>query len=134
MSTLQEFDILFRNFFDQGTFLPTTHYNKLPHPLDIYSTSEGVFFEIACTGLEKTDVEIFVQGDILRIKYDKPEESENQDREYIKRGIAKRSFDLGYKISNKLDTSKIDAEMKNGLLKIHIPYSEEAQLKVLKIK
>jgi len=134
MSTLQEFDILFRNFFDQGTFLPTTHYTKLPHPLDIYSTPEGVFFEVACTGLEKTDIEVFIQGDILRIKYDKPEIDENQDREYIKKGIAKRSFDLGYKISNKLNTSKTEVKMKNGLLKIHIPYSEEAQLKVLEIK
>jgi HSP20 family molecular chaperone IbpA len=137
MSTLQEFDILFRNFFDQGTyFLPPTQ-TKFPHPLDIYSNKDGLFFEIACTGLEKSDVELNTEGDILRITYNKPEGDnccDVNDCEYIHRGIARRSFNLGYRISSKLDITKTDAEMKNGLLKIFIPYSEASKPKVLKIK
>jgi len=134
MSTLQEFDILFRNFFDPGTyFLPPTQ-TKFPHPLDIYSNTDGLFFEIACTGLEKSNVEISTEGDILRIIYNKSEEEKEWDYEYIHRGIARRSFNLGYRISSKLDITKTDAEMKNGLLKIFIPYSEASKPKFLKIK
>ena len=137
MSTLQEFDILFRDFFNQGThFLPSTQ-TKFPHPLDIYYNKQGLFFEIACTGLEKKDVEISTEGDILRIIYNKPEDEKCcnvNDCEYIHRGIARRSFNLGYRISSKLDITKTDAEMKNGLLKIFIPYSEASKPKVLKIK
>jgi len=134
MSTLQEFDLLFRNFFDQGTYFLPPNQTKFPHPLDIYSNTDGLFFEIACTGLEKSDVEISTEGDILRITYNKPEEEKEWDCEYIHRGIARRSFNLGYRISSKLDITKTDAEMKNGLLKIYIPYSESSKPKVLKIK
>jgi len=134
MSTLQEFDLLFRNFFDQGTYFLPPNQTKFPHPLDIYSNTDGLFFEIACTGLEKSDVEISTEGDILRITYNKPEEEKEWDCEYIHRGIARRSFNLGYRISSKLDITKTDAEMKNGLLKIYIPYSEASKPKVLKIK
>jgi len=134
MSTLQEFDLLFRNFFDQGTYFLPPNQTKFPHPLDIYSNTDGLFFEIACTGLEKSDVEISTEGDILRITYNKPEEEKEWDCEYIHKGIARRSFNLGYRISSKLDITKTDAEMKNGLLKIYIPYSEASKPKVLKIK
>ena len=34
-------------------------------------------------------------------------------------GLAKRSFNLGYKIAAKFDLSKIEAKMENGLLHIY---------------
>jgi HSP20 family molecular chaperone IbpA len=58
----------------------------------------------------------------------------NQGRNYIHRGVAKRSFNLGYKIASKFDLSKAEAMMENGLLGIIIPYADEAKPKVLKIK
>ena len=56
------FDILFRNFFDRDLgYLPAAQ-TKIPHPLDIYFTDEGLFFEVACTGLSKKDVDIKIEG------------------------------------------------------------------------
>jgi HSP20 family molecular chaperone IbpA len=48
--------------------------------------------------------------------------------------LSKKSFDLGYKISPKYNLSKINAEMENGLLKLHLPLSEESKAKSIKIK
>jgi HSP20 family molecular chaperone IbpA len=58
----------------------------------------------------------------------------NEDRIYQVKGIARRSFNLGYKIASRFDLSKAEAEMKNGLLVISIPFAEEAKPKTLKIK
>ncbi len=137
MSTLQlfertPFDILVRNFFqDAGQFQPIKDH-KLPHPVDLYQTDKGLTFDIACTGISKNDIEILIQDNVLRVNYDKSK-TEEKDVDYIHRGIAKRSFNLGWKIDNKFDLSKADAKFSDGLLTISIPYSKGSELKTLKI-
>jgi HSP20 family protein len=133
MSTLFPYDLLFRDFFKSDLdFQPATQ-AKFSHPVDIFETKYGLHFEVACTGLSKEDVELNIEGDTLIIRYDKGHK-ENENRKYIHRGVARRSFSLGYKISHYFDISKTDATMENGLLRIVIPFAEEAKPKVLKIK
>jgi len=127
------FDILVRNFFNSDhTFAPVFD-AKIQHPVDILETEDGLHFEIACTGLTKKDIEINVEGDVLRITYNKDEDTLPEGT-WIHRGIARRSFNLGYKIAPKFSLANADAEMNDGLLKITIPYADEAKPKVLKIK
>ena len=127
------FDILVRNFFNsEHTFAPVFD-AKIPHPVDILETQDGLHFEIACTGLTKKDIEINIEGDVLRVTYNKDEDNAPEGT-WIHRGIARRSFNLGYKIAPKFSLANADAEMEDGLLRIMIPYADEAKPKVLKIK
>ena len=133
MSTLFPYDLLFRDFFKSELDFQPAASAKIQHPVDIFETKNGLHFEIACTGLSKSDIELNIEGDILKIGYNKiPEQYE--DRHYIHSGIAKRSFNLGYKIASKFDLSKAEAMMENGLLAIRIPFADEAKPKTLKIK
>ena len=135
MSTLfyerNPFDILVRNFFqDAGAYRPLAE-SKLPHTVDIYERDNGLGLDIACTGLSKEDIEILIEGNIIRVNYDKPKEEDLG--EFIHRGIAKRSFNLGWKIDSKFDLNKATAEFKNGLLQIIIPFAKGSEPKTLKI-
>ena len=135
--TLSPFDLLFKDFFNSElNFQPAVN-AKISHPVDIYENKNGLHFEVACTGLNKSDVDINIEGDILKISYNKPKEDdccEVNDCNYIHRGVARRSFNLGYKIAPKFDLSKTEAMMENGLLGIRIPFADEAKPKTLKIK
>jgi HSP20 family protein len=125
------FDILVRNFFkDAGQFRPVLE-SKLPHPVDIYERDNGLGIDIACTGISKEDIEILIEGNIIRVNYNKPDEEDLG--EFIYKGIAKRSFNLGWKIDSKFDLNKATAEFKNGLLKVVIPFAKGAEPKTLKI-
>ena len=134
---LSPFDLLFKDFFKSDlTFQPAIE-AKHSHPVDIFENKNGLHFEVACTGLSKEDVEINIEGDVLKISYNKPQEDaccEVDECNYIHRGVAKRSFNIGYKIASKFNLPQATAEMKNGLLKISVPFAEEAKPKVLKIK
>jgi len=131
---LSPFDLLFKDFFrSELNFQPAIE-AKISHPVDIFETKHGLHFEVACTGLSKEDVELNIEGDILKISYQRFEKKEYEDRTYIHQGVAKRSFNLGYKIASKFDLSQAEAMMENGLLAIRIPYAEEAKPKTLKIK
>jgi HSP20 family molecular chaperone IbpA len=130
---ISPFDLLFKDFFkSELDFQPATQ-AKLTHPVDIFETKYGLHFEVACTGLSKEDVELHIEGDTLIIRYDKGHK-EYEDRSYIHRGVARRSFSLGYKIAPKFDLSKTEAMMENGLLGIRIPFAEESKPKSIKIK
>lgn len=125
------FDILVRNFFkDAGQFRPVLE-SKLPHPVDIYERDNGLGIDIACTGISKEDIEILIEGNIIRVNYNKPDEEDLG--EFIYKGIAKRSFNLGWKIDSKFDLGKASAEFKNGLLKVVIPFAKGSEPKTLKI-
>ena len=136
MSTLfyerNPFDILVRNFFqDASQFSPLAE-TKLSHPVDIYTNDKGLIFDVACTGIAKEDIEILLQDNILRINYTKAKEEEYVD--YIHKGIAKRSFNFGWKIDSKFDLSKAIAKFENGLLTIGVPFAKGSELKTLQIK
>ncbi len=116
------FDILVRNFFDTETPFHPLHSVKLKHPVDVYEDSDGLHLEVACTGLTKEDVLINIEGDILRVSYEKGNDDPT-NRDYHYSGIAKRSFNFGYKVNNRFNLSEVDAKMENGLLNITVPYS-----------
>tara|TARA_B100001778_G_scaffold57423_1_gene44331 strand:+ start:903 stop:1349 length:447 start_codon:yes stop_codon:yes gene_type:complete len=128
------FDILVRNFFDsEAPFNPLTSV-KLKHPVDVYEDKDGLHLEVACTGLAKEDINLNIEGDVLRISYNKDEGLMDPDREYHYSGIAKRSFSFGYKVASKFRLSEADAKMENGLLRILIPYSPHVVTKPQAIK
>jgi len=138
MSTLRNviyernpFDILVRNFLQTANGYQPLAESKLPHPVDIYERDEGLGLDIACTGISKEDIEILTEGNIIRVNYSRPREEDQG--EYIHRGIAKRSFNLGWKIDSKFNLSKATAEFKNGLLQIVIPFAKGLEPKTLKI-
>ena len=129
------FDILFKDFFNANSTFVSPIDQKIGHPVDIYETKEGLFFEIAATGLSKQDIKISIEGDILRIVHNKVEESvDKTEVRYYNKGISKRSFNLGYKIARRFDLEGIDAQMKDGLLTIHLPHTEDSKPQQVKIK
>ena len=145
MSTLfQErnpFDILVRNFLQKTHSYQTLAESKLPHPVDIYEIEKGLGLDIACTGIPKEDIEILIEGNIIKINYNKPKDDcqcapdcDCSQMEYIHRGIAKRSFNLGWKIDSRFDLQKANAVFENGLLHVIIPFAKGKETKTLTIK
>lgn len=117
------FDLLWKNLFDQNSSFSTLG-EKISYPVDIIETSNGVVFELAVVGLDYKDIDIEVSNDVLRIKYSKDNEGDQQTVNYIHKGIARRSFDLAWKISSKLNLSALEATLDKGLLRIEIPMLE----------
>jgi|TARA_S200002703_G_scaffold117272_1_gene102867 HSP20 family protein len=135
MSTLPltPFDILSRNFFKADEAFAPALNSKQPHPLNIFHDDQGLYFEIACTGLTKKDIKIDIEGNELKIHYLKKEPEEQLPEGYIYHGLSKKSFSLGYKIAPKFNVDLTDAKLEHGLLKIIIPIAESAKKKTVTI-
>ena len=126
------FDILFKDFFkSDGDFTPFNTI-KVNHPVDIYEANEGLNIDIACVGLTKKDIDLTIEGDILRVEYKKDHGS--TEAEYIQRNIAKRAFKFGWRISRRYDLGQLQAKLENGLLHLFAPLAEESKPKAITIK
>ena len=126
------FDILFRDFFkDEAEFAPFNQI-RVNHPVDIYEAKDGLNIDIACVGLTKKDIDLTIEGDILRVEYKK--ENGSAEAEYIQRNIAKRAFNFGWRISRRFDLTQLEAKLENGLLALHVPLAEESKPKTITIK
>lgn len=131
--TTDPIDIFWKNFFDQNSKFQNTIDTKINYPVDIYETETGLRFELAVVGLDKEDLDIQTESDTLRIKHDK-KESDIPIEAYYHKGIARRSFDLAWRVSSKLDLNKLDATLDKGLLIINVPYSADKAPKKVEIK
>lgn len=91
---------------------------------DIYEKDSKYHIEMDIPGFDKKDVKIEIKNDYLIISAEKQEDFEEKDKNYIRRernyGKYERSFALG-----EVDSENIDAEFKDGMLKIVIPKKEE---------
>ena len=127
---LDPFDLLWRDLFEANSrFSAITQ--KVTHPVDIYETPDGIKFEVAAVGLDSKDIDIQIDGDQLRIKYEKPQ-LEYEDS-IIYKGIKKSSFDLTWKISTKFDLSQLKAALDKGLLTLDIPIAEGKAIRKIEI-
>ena len=124
-------DLLFKNFFETESQFQSHADIKPNYPCDLFTTDEGLGIEIAAVGLDKKDIKIETAENQIKISYDKTDDEKSVD--YIHRGIARRSFNLGWKISPKFNLNKVKAEMDQGLLTIFIPIADEAKPKAITI-
>ena len=132
---LSPFDILVKNFFQSEEQFQTPNNKIINHPVDIYEDDDGIYFDIACTGLNKKQIDVNVENDILKVSYKKDDNRvDNEDFHFYHSGIAKRSFNLGWKIVRRFELAEIKASMKDGLLKLFIPLQEENKPKTVTIK
>lgn len=126
-------DLLFKNFFETDSHFQSHAETKPNYPVDIATVDNGLVIEIAAVGIDKDDIKVETAENQIKIIYTKGEEDLPNNFEYIHRGIARRSFNLGWKISPKYNLNKIKATMDKGLLSIFIPIADEAKPKAIKI-
>ena len=130
-------DVFFKDFFnDTSPFqqIASCTRNDISYPVNVIKNKDNIQFDVACTGLDKDDVKLSIEDDVLNISYNKKDKKETSEKDYIYRGITQKSFNLGWKISNEYELSKIKANMDKGLLKITIPLSEKKKPKLLDVE
>jgi len=116
-------DVLVKNFFDKDAIFDKPSRQAITHPIDVFEDVLGLTFEVACVGLDKKDVSIAIEEDILKVSYKKGEDQQTaDDKRYYHTGVRKSSFDFGWKIARRFNLSKANSY-------IHVSY-----IQVLKIK
>lgn len=120
--------------FDDNFFkMSSTILNRFK--VDVKETEKEYIIEAELPGYNKEDIELIYKDNYLTISAKKDTKEENKKENYIRQerytGETKRSF----YIDNILE-DKIDAEFKNGILKVVLPFidKEKTTKKNIEIK
>lgn len=133
----EEMDLLWKSFFDKNAHYRPISEKAVQHPVDIQETNNGLKIEIAAVGLEKSDIDIIVDSETLRVAYRKTEDDKTKEKNeyrYLHRSIKKAGFDIAWKVSSKYELSKLEAGLDRGLLTLDIPFAKENKPKKIEIK
>lgn len=123
MSMHQELDDMFNNFFN-GPLWPSMNEN-MP-AMDVYTEDDKqLVAEVHLPGFTKDEIELNLADGALEIKGRKEEKEETKDK---KRTYVVRQTSTGFYrrlvLPKESDTSKVEADFKDGLLKVTVPFKQ----------
>ena len=85
-------------------------------------------------GLDEKNVEVSLSDDVLTIKGEKKEETEEKKKDTYVSERRFGSFQRSFSLPDGVDANKIEASMRKGLLTVLLPKSAEAQKKSRKVE
>ena len=102
-------------------------YQKASLPAVNIISSEGQFdIELAAPGKKKADFKIEVEDKLLIISSETVSQSGETETSYERKEFGYNSFQRSFNIPESVDTDKISASYKEGVLTVSLPKKEEA--------
>ena len=101
--------------------------------MDVYSTDEAHFIEVALPGVKPADVRVSVEADPpISGTYDHA--AERSEAGYAMRETREGAFRRSLTLAGGTRHDRIKAEFKDGLLKLTVPRAEEAKTRQIEVK
>jgi len=97
--------------------------------VNIIESKDDYRIEVAAPGLDKSDFKINIENNVLTISAEKEEKTENEGESFVRREFNYASFSRSFTLPESMDTEKISAKHKDGVLDVIIPKKEEAKQK-----
>ena len=101
--------------------------------LDVSEEADRFVVKADLPGMDKKDVQVNVQNDILTIKGERKAESEQKGKNYHRVERSYGSFQRSIRLGQAVKSKDIKANYKNGVLEIVLPKSEDSQTKQIDI-
>lgn len=104
--------------------------------LDVYERDNHIVVEASLPGFTKDEIDVRVDEGILSIKAQRSEEHEEGERggKYYRRERSWGSVSRRVALPGIVKDAEVDAELKNGVLKLSIPLPEKPSPKQIEIK
>ena len=102
--------------------------------LDVSETDTDVEVRMDLPGMKPEEIDIQVHNNVLTIKGERAEETEESDRKYHRVERRSGSFARSVSLPSFVDEDQVAAEYKDGVLTINMPKTKEAQAKKIAIK
>jgi HSP20 family molecular chaperone IbpA len=100
--------------------------------VEIRDTEDALWLWADMPGVDETSVNIHLENEVLWIE-GTVQTDEYTDLEPVYTEYNLGNFQRSFRLSTAIDAQRIEAKMKNGVLELHLPKSEEARLQRIPI-
>lgn len=135
-TALSPFQTMMEDFFSDPFFRLTDRdiSGRMWPRVDIRETENDYQIKADLPGVDKKDIDISVEGDVLSISGDKKEESEEKEDTYAHFERSYGSFCRSFTLPSHVDSENIDARFKDGVLYIGLKKTGQPESKAKKIE
>ena len=102
--------------------------------VDIHETENQIVVKAEVPGMEREDIELGLENNVLTLKGDRRFEKDTTEENYHRIERAYGTFSRSFSIPSVVDEDKISADYKEGVLTITLPKTEKAKAKQIAIK
>jgi HSP20 family protein len=132
----REIDRLFDELTNSAGMPGSGGVTSLLPSIDVNENDNEISVTVEMPGLERKDVDISLENDILTIRGEKKMEAEKDDKNRNVH-LAERTYGVFYRalqLPPGIDPSSVQATMQNGVLRITIPKPPRSQAKKIEVK
>lgn len=101
--------------------------------MDVIDRDKEILIRLEVPGVEKKDIDISVTDNALSIKGNTRREVSEEKDDYYRCEISQGNFSRSITLPNGVDSSKISASLKDGLLEVNLPKTEDVQRRSIEI-
>ena len=101
--------------------------------VDIYETEGEIVVKAELPGMERKDITLNLENNILTIRGERRFVKETKDDNYHRIERSYGTFSRSFSIPTTVDEEKIRADYKEGVLKVALPKKEQARPKQIQI-
>jgi HSP20 family protein len=102
--------------------------------VDIFEDENGVSLDFELAGVQPKDVDIRFENGVLTLRGERKLEREDKRDNYHRVEVEYGTFTRSFSLPGTIDAEKIQAESKNGILKVHLPKKPEAKPRAIQVK
>ena len=120
----------FRPFYMPGVFdddffpVVTSRTSSMP-AVNIKEDDKKFILDLAIPGIDKKDLKIDLNEDLLTISSETKNESEENENGYKRKEFSYSSFCRSFQLPENVNKDKIEANYKDGILNVTLPKFEE---------
>ena len=96
-------------------------------PADVVETDKAYEITAELPGIDQKNIEVNVANGGITIRGEKKQETEEKNKDYYVSERRYGSFERYFSLPEGVDADKIEATFKNGVLKVTLPKTAEAQ-------
>jgi HSP20 family protein len=102
-------------------------------PVDIHETDDALILKAELPGFSKNNVNVELKDNSLRLKGQRQDEKEVKEEQYHRRERVYGSFQRTFMLPATVDSEKMTATYKDGVLELRLPKRETAKPKRIAI-
>ena len=107
--------------------------DEISPSVDIYDEEKEIVVKADLPGVKKDEVTLELNENVLTIKGEKKKEEKIERKDYYRLERSHGSFCRSFRLPENVDTDKIKANYKDGVLDVRIPKTEETKKHTKKI-
>lgn len=120
-----EIDNLLDRFFERWPFgVPRKTSEWMPQ-VDVSETFNNLVIKVEVPGMDPKDLDLSLRRNLLTIRGEREQEREEEDENFHQIERSYGTFSRTISLPANVDEEKVEAECKNGVLKIIMPKVEE---------